>query len=208
MSQYNPKTVLRQTSNSLLKEFFESRSVELDVAWEELHETKIQAVFDALQRLPEEARQPIEIVLQEVHQIASSEEGILQLVRESSNDGFADKLEQFDSRYDKAIWAYMHEPATWDSAVRFHASDSLSKRYWYARQCPAVEPDCSEEAVLHLQNLLSIFFIEGQGRGHHCLVEHLRRNDGQDYFFVYLSNYAETYQTWDNSHVAVQRLLP
>lgn len=54
MSRYNPKTVLRQTSNSLLNEFFELRSVELDVAWEELRETKIQSIFEAFQRLAEE----------------------------------------------------------------------------------------------------------------------------------------------------------
>lgn len=73
MSRYNPKTVLRQTSNSLLKEFFESRSVELDVAWEELRETKIKPVFDVMQRLPEEVRRPIEVILQEVHQVVSSD---------------------------------------------------------------------------------------------------------------------------------------
>ena len=205
MSRYNPKTVLRQTSNFLLKEFFESRSVEIDVAWEELRETKIQAIFDAFQALPDEVRQPIEVILQELHQIASSDEGILQLIRESSRDGLADALEQFDSRYDKAIWTYMNEPDTWDAAVRFYASDLLSKRYWYVRQCPVLEPNCTEEAVLHLQNLLSAFFVEGQGRGHHCFVEHLRRSDEKDYFFVYLSNYAETYQTWDTENELVRR---
>ena len=205
MGQYNPRTVLRQTSNVLLREFFESMSVEFDVEWKEMRETQIEPVFFTMQRLPDEVREPIDLILKEVHLIASSDEGILQLIREGSGDGFAETLEQFDSRYDKAIWTFMNAPDTWDAASRFHEADSLSKRYWHASQCPTLEPDCSEEAVSRLRDLISAFFVEGQGRGHHCQVDHLRRSDGQDYFFVYLSNYVATYQTWSKENELVRR---
>lgn len=177
MGRYNPKTVLRQTSNSLLREFFAIQGVRTTIQWDELRETKIDPIFEALQRLPEKERQAIDIVLQDIHLIASSDAGIQQLIRENRSDGFAETLENFDSRYDKALWAYMNSPDTFGAAVRFYASDTLSKRYWHARKCQAIRPDCSEEATVHLQILLSGFYVETQGRGHHCLVEHLRRSD-------------------------------
>lgn len=47
MSQYNPRTVFRQTSNLLLREFFETKGHQLGVEWEQLRETQIQGVYDA-----------------------------------------------------------------------------------------------------------------------------------------------------------------
>jgi hypothetical protein len=52
-------------------------SVEFDVEAEELRETKIKPVFDAMQRLPEDVRRPIEVILKEVYQVTSSDERIL-----------------------------------------------------------------------------------------------------------------------------------
>ena len=42
MAHYNPKTVLRQVSNALLREFFEGKGHHLAIAWDEITETQIQ----------------------------------------------------------------------------------------------------------------------------------------------------------------------
>ena len=206
MGRYNPRTVLRQTSNALLREFFESRGHMLDVDWEQIRETQIQGVFEAMVSLPEAERRKLEVTLQEVHRIASSDEGIKVLIRENPAEGFAEKLETFDSRYDKSLWTCLNYPETWHNAVRFYTADCLSKRYWVRRPGTAeLEVDTSEAGLEKLRTSLSAYFVQQQARGQHCLVEHLRRSDGTDYFFTYLSNYAETYQSWDIQNQLTRR---
>ena len=206
MGRYNPRTVLRQTSNALLQEFFESYGHVFDVAWEQIRETQIEGIFEAMRDLPEAKRRELEVVLQDVHRVASSDEGIRVLVRENQADGFVEKLEAFDSRYDKAVWTCLNYPDMWKDAVRFFVTDNLSKRYWVRRLgTGGLEVDTLNERLEELRASLSAFFIEQQGRGHHCLVEHLRRSDGVDYFFAYLSNYAGTYQSWDGQNQLTRR---
>jgi hypothetical protein len=43
---------------------------------------------------------------------------------------------------------------------------------------------------------MSAFFRE-QGRGHNCRVDYFPRGNAHDYFFVYLSDYADTYVNFD-----------
>ena len=56
MSKYNPKTVLRQTSNSLIRELFRTCSSVPDVPWQDLGEREIRPIFEAMQTLPERER--------------------------------------------------------------------------------------------------------------------------------------------------------
>lgn len=206
MGRYNPRTVLRQTSNALLREFFESHGHRFDVAWEQIREMQIQGIFKAMISLPESERRRLEITLQDVYRIASSDEGIKVLVRENQTADFAKQLAEFDSRYDKALWTCLNYPETWEDAVRFYTADCLSKRYWVRRPGVAeLEVDTSDAGLEKLRASLSAFFVEHQARGHHCLVEYLQRSDGVDYFFAYLSNYAETYQSWDGQNQLTRR---
>ncbi len=69
---FDPKRVLRQTSHHLLRDLFEVHQHELDIPWDDLRQTQVAEIFDAWQALPEEGRREIEIVLQEVHEMAGS----------------------------------------------------------------------------------------------------------------------------------------
>ena len=110
MRAYNPMTVIRQTSRSVLKEFFtEHRCLEcLNFEKDKLYE-----IQDAFRTLPEGLLRKVEIVMRNVFNLAGNEAVILRLLDEAKtqNGEFNSEIQQFKNRYDMA----------------FHISDSLGK---------------------------------------------------------------------------------
>jgi len=200
--QFNPKWVLRQISNPLLKEFFEQQGYPLDVEWHSISGMQVDGIFDAWQRLADGPRKAIEIILHDVHEMAT-EDGIRVIIEEGRYHGedLSILLEPMESRHDKAMWTCMNRPAVWEAAVRFARADSLSSgRSWVKRgNMPRVVPRTDAEALEALQEAMSAFYRERQGRGHHCRVEHFPRGNDHDYYFVYLSDYADTYINFDDA---------
>ena len=206
MSHYNPKTVLRQTSNELLKEYFAAKGQALAVAWDRITDTQVQGVYEEYLRLPEAARREIELDLRDLHAVAT-EDGVRVLVEAGrfSGNPVADDLARHVSRYDKAMWVLLRRPDLWPDAVRFAHADSLASRYWEKRNgLPKGEPDTSEAAIAKLGQAISAFFVQAEGRGRLSLVETFRRSDVLDYFFVYLSDYPDTAITWNDAEELVR----
>lgn len=203
-SNFDPKRVLRQISNHLLKDLFEAHGHELDLPWDDLAETEVEATFCAWQDLPEAECRAIEIVLHEVSDMAAGDEGTRAICEEAIRQGrqdLVDELDEYESRHDKAAWTYIRATDVWNLAVRFARADSLSRgRYWIKRcDIPAIEPDTSASKIEELEEALSAFFLATQARGRHCQVEHYVRASGADYFFAYLDDYADTYVTLDDA---------
>jgi len=203
VQQFNPKRVLRQISNPLLKEFFERQGHPLDVDWDRLRNTQVDDIFDAWQRLPDAQRKAVEIAFHDVHEMAD-EDGTRVIIEEGQYHGedLAPLLEPMESRYDKALWTFMNRPAVWDAAVRFAKADSLSGgRSWSKRgNVPAKNgPMFDADTLLAFQEAVSAFYRDRQGRGHHCKVEYFPRGRDHHYFFVYLSDYADTYINFDDA---------
>jgi len=201
MANFDPKRILRQTSNHLLDDLFQAHGHELEVPWEDLKQTQVDEIFDAWQALPEHERRAIEIVLHEVNEMAT-EDGVRAIVEEANdqaNEELVEEIEEYDSRYDKAVWTYIKARDVWDVAVRFARADSLSRgRYWIKRMdIPTEEPDTSDETIAELEKALSAFFLMTQARGRLCRIEHYVRASGTDYFFAYLDDYADTYINFD-----------
>jgi len=135
LQQFNPKRVLRQISNPLLKEFFERQGHALAVDWDGLSNTQVDDIFDAWQRLPDEQRKAVEITFHDVHEMAN-EDGTRVIIEESQYHGedLAPLLEPMESRYDKAIWTFMYRPGVWDAVVRFAKADTFwGGRSWMKR---------------------------------------------------------------------------
>lgn len=203
VQQFNPKRVLRQISNPLLKEFFERQGHPLDVDLDRLSNTQVDDIFDAWQRLPDAQRKAVEIAFHDVHEMAD-EDGTRVIIEEGQYHGedLAPLLEPMESRYDKALWTFMNRPAVWDAAVRFAKADSLSGgRSWIKRgNMPAKNgPMFDADTLLAFQEAVSAFYRDRQGRGHHCKVEYFPRGRDHHYFFVYLSDYADTYINFDDA---------
>ena len=202
LQQFNPKRVLRQLSNPLIKEFFERQGNPLEIDWDSFSNTQVDSIFDAWQGLPDRPRKVAEIVFQDVHEMAN-EDGVRVMIEDARFHGedLAPLLEPMESRYDKAIWTAMNRPEIWNAATRFAKADSLSfGRSWVKRgNLPTAEPRAGAEAVNDLQAAMSAFFRDRQGRGHYCKVEHFPRGNGLDYYFIYLSDYADTHINFDDT---------
>jgi hypothetical protein len=202
VQQFNPKRVLRQISNSFIKEFFERQGTPLDVDWDSITNTQVEGIFDAWQRLSDGPRKVAEIVFQDVHEMAN-EDGVRVILEDARYHGedLSPLLEKMESRYDKVIWTAMNRPAIWEASVRFAKADSLAYgRSWVKRgNLPIAEPRANADGIEDLKNAMSAFFRDRQGRGHHCKVEHFPRADELDYYFVYLSDYADTYINFDDA---------
>jgi hypothetical protein len=201
MTQYNPKTVFRRTDNQLLREFFESKGRPIDVAWGEIGNLQIQTVYEAFLTLSDAHRRELEIDLHDLHAVAQSGDGISLLVEMAVDREYdiIDELNAFDSRYDKAMTVLLKYPQVWDEAVPLIHAGTLSKRYWRRRNSlPQQSPDVTETALAVFKQDLSSFYWQAEGRGQLCRIDHIRRNNALDYFFVYLSDHADADMTWDD----------
>ena len=81
-----------------------------------------------------------------------------------------------------------------------HCQSCRAGRYWLKRaDLPSIEADSSPESCKRLSQALTTFFRNKEGRGHKCAIEHFLRADGTDYFFVYLSDFADKYAGFDET---------
>ncbi|MGD9126563.1 MAG: hypothetical protein PVH19_04215 [Planctomycetia bacterium] len=211
MSQYNLRTVFRQTSNSLLRKFFEKKGHRLEVEWEELKETQIDGVYEAFLALPDGVRRELDVNLKEVYAVAKSDDGPKALMERAAFLGL-DIVGEWDlhkSRYDKAMYVLLHYPKVWEQAVALVFAQNLSSRYWYrCNGLPKHPPKVSEAALEELRQAMSAFYWQSQGRGEFCRIEHVQRNENQNYFFVYLSDHVRSVIAWDDGgqcHRTLQR---
>lgn len=201
---FDPKRVLRQISNNLLNDLFMSHGHETEIPWDDLTETEIEPVFFYWQEMDESERREIEIVLHEVNDMATGDEGIRAIIEEAVRQGnqtLIDELDDFESRYDKAVWTYLRATDLWNLAVRFARADSMSRgRYWIKRcDIPNLPPETSSDRIAELEQAFAAFFVASQARGRHCQIEPYTRASGSHYFFAYLDDYADTYVTLDDA---------
>lgn len=202
MSQFNPKRVLRQISPKLLKELFDRQTEKLDIPWGDESAMSVDAVFHAWQRMSDQPRKAIEILFHDIDDMATGDDGMRVILEEGLNSGedFRSVFEPMESRHDRALWTHLNHPRIWNTAVRFAEADGLSTgRFWIKRaDVPKATPKTDDAGRGALATSMSAFYRE-QGRGHNCTVDHFIRAQTQDYFFVYLSDYADTYVNFDES---------
>ncbi|MFO0083629.1 MAG: hypothetical protein ACK55O_13590, partial [Phycisphaerales bacterium] len=67
---FDPRKVLKQIANSLLREFFTRRGELADVPWDQLSEHRIEPVFDAWQSLPEHQKLSVQVILRDISELS------------------------------------------------------------------------------------------------------------------------------------------
>jgi len=67
---FDPRKVLKQISNLLLREFFARRGELLDVPWDTLTEHKVEPVFEAWQALPQKQFRDVQSILRDINELA------------------------------------------------------------------------------------------------------------------------------------------
>lgn len=193
--QFDPRKVLKQIANESLRQFFAAREELGDVPWESLPETQVQPVFDAWQRLPEPQRREVQVILQDVNELADDRG--LAVLAEETQWRCPQRMAEFvaiQSRIDKAMWAYLNVRLAFEEAARFARADAMSAgRYWHKRNgLPKIPLEVTDDTKQALARALVGFYPEAQGRGYWCEVEHYRRSNGNEYFFAYLDNYPDS----------------
>jgi hypothetical protein len=199
---FDPRKVLQEVSNPLLREFFARRGKLRDVPWEGLGETDVEPVFAAWQRMPEAEQVEVQLVLQDVNELAG-ERGLNVLVEEVQRRA-PDRLDEMAAlagRHDKAMWVYLNVPQAFDEAALFARADALAAgRYWVKRNSlPRLAVTVDEARRESLAAALTAYYWPAQMRGRHCHVEHYPRANGTEYFFAYLDDYPDSHVVFDDA---------
>lgn len=129
---FDPRKVLKQIANVLLREFFTRRGELTEVPWDTLTEHRIEPVFCGWQALPDEKQREVQMILRNVSELADHRgvavlaEGILLRCPER-----ADEFRAQVGKADKALWTYLHSQEVFEEAALFARADALaSGRYW------------------------------------------------------------------------------
>ena len=115
---FDPRKVLKQIANPLLRVFFERRGELTEIAWDQLTEHKIEPVFEAWQALPERQRQEVQVILRDINELADHR-GMAVLAEEILWRGLVPSLveERVGSRrawmVSAGLYALAHLPVAW-----------------------------------------------------------------------------------------------
>lgn len=196
--QYSAKTFLRNVPNALLKEYFDRRGVDLGFKWDMLHETDVNPIFVAFEKLDERTRSEIETDFRMVNDLAC-EDGVLQILEQAAlcEQPLAATLHDMRNAYERACWTFLHEPILFRTAGRFH---DLNRAGGWRRRFVGkrLESRTDEQALRSLGSQLRLFYRR-QGRGRHCHVDHyLRLEPARHCFFAYPEDHASTDLGYDD----------
>lgn len=191
---HDPRRLLKQISNSLLRALFARHGVLQDLPWESFSEAKIEPIFAAWQELPDQKRREIQLVLQDVHDLSDGRG--LKVCLEEIQRRWPHRAWEFATlagRHDKALWAYLEYPDAFRQASLFAQTDALEGgRYWVKRNSlPRGPVGVDQQVVAGLQQELRNHYWPTEMRGKHCLVEHYDRGNGAQYFYAYLDDWPD-----------------
>ena len=138
---FDPRKVLRQVSNALLKEFFSRRGELEEVPWDELKETHIGPIFDGWQALPDDDRNEVQVLLQDVNELA--DERGLGVLAEEIQWRAPQRLKEFgrwEGRMDRVMWVDPESAGGLRGGRAVCASRCPGRRAFPDRRWPARGP--------------------------------------------------------------------
>ena len=195
---YSPKNFFRHASNAFLKRYFTEHGVLLDVDFGALSETKVTPIYAAWLKLPEEVRNEMERDFQDIDAL-SCESGTQSILDEAAwhGENLAEMFATLDSFHAKAFWTFQERPKYWLGASAFHHADSVPASYWRKRKnLSRAVAKVDDASLRQLENNLSHYFHNKQGRGQNCKVDCYKRGE-LDYFFAYPEDYAHSSIEWE-----------
>lgn len=203
MPLFEPRRVFRRASHPALRSYFRHREIDLDVAWDDLDPDEWQPLCDAWHRLADQDHALVAADFHEVD-IMTSETGIKALNEQGRLAGIdlmpLWQTSEHDLDFVLQVFTEHHD-TIWLSAARFAVADQLDGgRSWQRYDgLPLFRIDVSDEAQERLAEGLSGYFRAKEGRGQYCLVEHAQRENGQHYYFAYLSDYPMARERFDEA---------
>ncbi|MBK9126196.1 MAG: hypothetical protein IPM13_00130 [Phycisphaerales bacterium] len=172
------------------------------IPWDDLGETQVEPIFTAWQKMPDDKRRLIQLVLQDINELAD-ERGVKVLVEEIQRIA-PDRLAEFDAivgQADRAMWTYLNVKMAFVVAAYFARAEALSTgRYWITRNSlPKQSIAVGDSHKVALKAALAEFYWDRQLRGKICEIEHYTRIGGSEYFFAYLDDYPDDPVVFDDT---------
>ena len=189
-SSFSSPLFLRLVRKPLLREYFHPKDLLPDIDFEQLGDTEIAPIKEAMERLPGEIRAEVDSDFHAVHDLGSAtgQVAIVQAAR-SRGVAFPDEFGIIKDAHEQAFRCLLDHPDVFDLALRFWETDTLSQTQWVRRPgLPVVEPDLRDIAINALRFHLQSYFLQKEGRGYNCYVECYPR-EGDLYCHVYLEDH-------------------
>jgi hypothetical protein len=189
---YSRRTFLRQTQNSLIKQYFDINGIDLDVDWQALTETAIGPLANALDALDEAELRRVDSDFSQVMQLACGK-GVQAIIEEASlrNQDWSEKFARMHSDYERAMWTFLNQPDSFKAAGAFHEMDRSAVN-WHRFVGFRLEPQADEESTAGFAKAMVCHYRK-QGLGRHCHVDVYRRVDPTRYcYFAYPEDAAST----------------
>jgi hypothetical protein len=190
--QYSAKTFLRNVPNALLEGYFTRREIDLGFRWSHLHETDVDPIFLALEKLPDGTRGEIDTDFRMINDLCSTT-GVLSILDQATlwQQDLGDRFAEMKNAYERAFWTFLNEPHHFRIAGNFHEMDRRGG--WHRRAVgEALEPLTDADTRNALRDRLRLIYRR-QGRGKYCHVDYyFRRSPDRHCFFAYPEDHADT----------------
>jgi hypothetical protein len=198
--------VLKDLSNELLRQFFVGTHELVGVEWDALAETAIEPLVDGIQRLSEDQRRDVQVVLQDILQLADETGRGLRVLAEELQWRSPDRLVEYsavEGRLDKPLWVYLNVRPAFDEAALFAHTDALiGGRSWVKRNGLPKQPIVFSDTMKGvLQDALRSYYWPNEVRGEFCEVHYHQRSNGAEYFFAYLDDYPDRPLVFDDGQM-------
>lgn len=189
-------TMLRMTSNMLLKELFHKIGADIsELDWPKLGKRDLAPLRNFYNRLPPAVQDQADILLYDIYELAC-EEGIrfIEEMAKAEKQGywslwFKGKKGREASNYSKAAWVWIMFPDIFAGALEAYRVSH--KIWWRIRDgLEKLIPEFSEATKTALENSIRNHFGEHQCRGRYCNAKMDEFGDGIYYFHLEISDYA------------------
>lgn len=199
-------TFFRRVSPSHLQRFFHPYLAFNDFDWSAVSPRKLDPVLKRFTSLAPAEREAALRTFRRIDALGNS--AGTQALIEASRGKAADipsALSAMRSAQDRAFWMCLEHPDVISHARTLSRLASLSKRMWATRHgLPPRQLTNIDTTKAELCRQITEFLQPEQFRGQHCVVEHLRRENGAECFFAYPSDYFVDLDVYDD-HGNLQR---
>jgi len=211
---FSPISFFQRTPNALLGRYFQEKHGVLgEIAFDELEENgnTAEAIFQSFSALPEPQQAKIEAECQDIESMAH-QAGATALIDEATdlhkNAYFPHAINEQDSFHGKVMWAFLEHPNYWTGATPNLYAENIPDSSWKKRNdLPRVPPHGKQEDTERLEDALSHYFTNKEGRGRHCQVNVFRKGD-QELFFANLSDFGQADPEWEGDRLNPRARLP
>lgn len=194
-------TMLRMTPNHLLRALFDQLEAPLlAFDWERCKERQIEPMLLAISWLPQESQARVELAFSQVFELATDSgwNALVATARELGETEFCGQFSDQLSPYARATLAWLRFPEIFAQASRAHRVEQCTR--WHKRTgLPLLRPRIDSASLSELGAALSECLRREEGRGRHCTVEYVCRDDGTDVFIARPDDFAKAWLQHDQA---------